>query len=124
MGESKKTRTLLHLFTAYVHDFKLKSIQNQAKMIDKFIGQYSSYFWIKLDLIKSLTMNSVRSLNIVELDLLLWLRFDLVALQYFRFSTQSKSRQKIKLNYIAQTQKVRGQILDKIDFDPKTLRIL
>ena len=41
MGESKKTRTLLHLFTSYVHDFKLKRIQNQAKMIDKFIGQYS-----------------------------------------------------------------------------------
>ena len=34
---NKKTKTLLDLFTAYVHDFKLKIIQNQAKLIHKFI---------------------------------------------------------------------------------------
>jgi len=67
-------------------------------------------------------MNSLRSLNIVKLDLLLWLRFDFVALQYFRFSIRSKSRQKIKLNNIERTQRVRVQTLYKIEFDPKRLR--
>ena len=37
IGESKKTKTLLHLFTAYVHDLKLKSIHNEAKLNHKFI---------------------------------------------------------------------------------------
>lgn len=96
------SKTSLHLFTAlsYVHDFRLKIIQsNKIYLHDNL--KISLNFWIKLDLIKALTTNSLRSLNIVELDLLLWLRFDLVALQYFLpLLNPIKPKQKIKLNNI------------------------
>ena len=52
-------------------------------------------FWIKLDLIMDLTTNFLRSRDLVE----------------FYIERPGKW-------------KVRGQIVDKIDFDPKILRIL
>ena len=52
-------------------------------------------FWIKLDLIMDLTTNFLRSRDMVE----------------FNIERPGKW-------------KVRGQIVDKIDFDPKILRIL
>ena len=41
-----------------------------------------------------------------------------------RDKIKSKPKQKIKLNNIERTQRVRGQTLYKIEFDPKRLRIL
>ena len=105
----KQKECFTHLPHMYMI-FTLKSIRNRTNLIQKFIWQYSLCFGIKIDLINDLTTNFSLSrwLNIVDIALLLWLWFDLAALQPFRLSIPSKPKQKIKFSHIVRPQKVRG----------------
>ena len=88
----KQKEWFIHLPHMYMI-FTLKSIRNRTNLIQKFIWQYSLCFGIKIDLINDLTTNFSLSRSL-----------------------------NVKLNHIARTQKVRGQIL-KIEIAPKILRI-
>ena len=94
MATNGQLCTKYYHVTDYVYDFTLKSIRNQTNPIHKFIWIYPQYFWSNLDL-KDLTTNFLRLRDMVE----------------FNIERPGKW-------------KVRGQIVDKIDFDPKTLIIL
>ena len=54
------------------------------------------FFWIKTNLIKNPITNFLGSLEIAELDVLLWLQLELFALQYLRIGNIEAQKDQIE----------------------------